>query len=271
VFCQRDLGAMVSRPFRPGHRPRAILVAYPLPVPDDLPRLLLDPSAPLPTTWPTGALGAFLLFLLPVGGGIPMGVLLARDAGVPAILTAALYLVSDVVLAFTAEPMLALLRLAGRRVAFLGRLGNRLARLTGQAGLRDDGARGPLGLVLVSFAISPTTGRAAAAAAGHGFLSGWSLAILGDMGYFVLLMGSTLWLSGVFGDDRVTIGVVLGATWLLPLFLRRLRRPRRPAATAPGAPPALRATPTTTALLPAAPATRRARVATRRRGKRLHR
>jgi len=255
---------MVSQPCRPAHRPRAILVAYPLPVPDDLPRLLLDPSAPLPTTWPTGALGAFLLFLLPVGGGIPMGVLLARDAGVPAIPTAALYLVSDVVLAFTAEPMLALLRLAGRRVAFLGRIGNRLARLTGQAGLRDDGARGPLGLVLVSFAISPTTGRAAAAAAGHGFLTGWSLAILGDMGYFALLMGSTLWLSGVFGDDRVTIGVVLGATWLLPLFLRRLRRPRRPAA-------ALLATPTTTALLPAAAPVTRARVATRRRGKRLHR
>src|SRR5437762_457233 len=70
----------------------------------------------------------------------------------------------------------------------------------------------------------PTTGRAAAAAAGHGFFSGWALAITGDMGYFALLMGSTLWLSTIFGDDRFTIGAVLVGTWVLPLLIRRLRR-----------------------------------------------
>jgi hypothetical protein len=39
------------------------------------------------------------------------------------------------------------------------------------------------------------TGRAAAKAAGHGFLPGWAIAITGDMIYFVVLMASTLWLQ----------------------------------------------------------------------------
>ncbi len=193
-------------------------------MPPDVMQALLDPTAPLPAGWPAGGLGAFLLFLVPVGGGIPLGVLMARDGGVTPIVTAALYLVSDVVLAFTTEPLVLFLRWLGQRVPALGRLGDRLGRLTGQAGLRDGGARGPLGLILVSFSVSPTTGRAAAAAAGHGFVPGWTFAILGDMAYFGLLMASTLWLSSVFGDERLTIGAALALTWLLPLFLRRLRR-----------------------------------------------
>jgi hypothetical protein len=200
--------------------------------PDDLLRLLWDPTAPLPTTWPAGGLGAFLLFLVPVGGGIPLGVLMARDGGVSPLITALLYLASDVVIAFFAEPWLAFLRWVGRRIPFLGRIGDRLSRLSGGAGLKDSGARGPLGLILVSFTTSPTMGRAATSAAGHGFFSGWSLAIIGDMLYFALLMASTLWISGLLGDERLTIGLVLVATWVLPTLLRRLhgRRAARVAA-----------------------------------------
>jgi hypothetical protein len=196
---------------------------------DDLLRLLWDPTAPLPATWPAGGLGAFLLFLVPVGGGIPLGVLMARDAGVSPVITALLYMASDVVIALFAEPWLAFLRWVGRRVPFVGRVGERLSRLSGGAGLKDGGARGPLGLVLVSFTTSPTMGRAATSAAGHGFFSGWALAITGDMLYFVLLMASTLWISGVLGDERVTVGAVLVLTWVLPTLLRRLhaRRSRR--------------------------------------------
>jgi hypothetical protein len=195
---------------------------------DDLLRLLWDPTAPLPTSWPAGGLGAFLLFLVPVGGGIPLGVLMARDAGVSPLITALLYLASDVVIACFAEPWLAFLRLVGRRISFLGRVGQRLSRLSGGAGLKDGGARGPLGLVLVSFTTSPTMGRAATSAAGHGFFTGWGLAITGDMLYFVLLMASTLWISGVLGDERITIGAVLVATWVLPALLRRVRLRRAP-------------------------------------------
>src|SRR5438105_1219917 len=211
-------------------------------LPDDFVRALFDPTAPLPASWPGGVLGIFLLFCLPVGGGIPFGVIMARDAGLSPLATAGLYFLSDLVLAVTTEPMLALLRWLGKRVEFLARIGNILGRLTGSAGLQEGGVRGPLGLILVSFSISPTTGRAATAVAGHGFFSGWTLAIIGDMLYFGLLMATTLWVSSIFGDDRLTIGAVLIGTWVLPLVIRRLRR-RRPSSarvTMATAPVALR-------------------------------
>jgi len=46
---------------------------------DEFWRALLDPSAPLPHGWPVGAMGAFLLFCVPIGGGTL--ILLARDSG----------------------------------------------------------------------------------------------------------------------------------------------------------------------------------------------
>ncbi len=194
--------------------------------PSELLRAAVDPTAPLPAGWPSGAAGAFLVFLFPVGAGIPLGVLMAARAGVPGVVIAFLYFVSDLVLAITAEPMLAGVRWLGRRVPPLQALGDKLARLTNVVGLQQEGIHGPLGLILVSFTISPTTGRAAAAAAGHGFFSGWTLAIIGDMAYFLLLMVSTLWLASVIGDDRITIGIALVATWLLPVLVRRLQRGR---------------------------------------------
>jgi hypothetical protein len=218
--------------------------------PSELLRAAVDPTAPLPAGWPSGAAGAFLVFLFPVGAGIPLGVLMGARAGVPAVIIALLYFVSDLVLAVTAEPMLAGVRWLGRRVPPLQALGDRLARLTNVVGLQQEGMHGPLGLILVSFTISPTTGRAAAAAAGHGFVPGWTLAIIGDMAYFLLLMASTLWLSSVIGDDRITIGIALVATWLLPFLVRRLQRGRlRPAPTAPT--PALTPAPASAPIAPA--------------------
>ena len=70
-------------------------------MPSDFLQPLIDPTAPLPAIWPTGAWGAFLLFLIPIGGGIPLGVLMARDAGVSPLVMALMYLVSDVFMAVT--------------------------------------------------------------------------------------------------------------------------------------------------------------------------
>jgi hypothetical protein len=187
-------------------------------------RAIFDPTAPLPTAWPVGALGVLLVFCTQIGAGIPLGVILARDAGLSPLVTASLYLISDIFLACTFEPMLLLLRWLAKRVDFVARLGNRLAKISGATGLSQGKVQGPLGLILFSFAVAPAPARAASEAAGHGFISGWTLAIIGDMIYFTLIMVSTLWVSSVFGDDRLAVGAVLVFAWLLPILLRRLRR-----------------------------------------------
>jgi hypothetical protein len=202
---------------------------------NELIRAQWDPTAPLPSFWPAGVAGVFLMFVMPLAAGIPFGVIMARDAGLSPLMTAGLYFVSDLVLAVTAEPMLAGLRWLARRVAFVGRMGNFFTRATGSVGLNEGKVRGPLGLILFSFSISPTSGRAAAAAAGHGFVAGWTLAIIGDMLFFGLLMATTLWVASVFGDSRQTIGAIVIGVWILPLVIRRLRRGS--ANTAPARPP----------------------------------
>jgi hypothetical protein len=137
-----------------------------------------------------------------------------------------MYLVSDVFMAVTHEPFFILLGWLAGAVPALGKVRDFLARSSGQAGLRDGGARGPLGLILFSFTVDPISGRGAAAAAGHGYIAGWTLAIIGDMIYFAVLMAATLWLSGMFGDERITVGVVLLSIWLLSWFIRRRQQQR---------------------------------------------
>jgi hypothetical protein len=186
---------------------------------------LLDGRGFFPESWQTGIPGVLLLFVVgPLGSGIPLGVIMARDLGLSPIVTVALYFVSDVIMALIIEPELAVFRWIGRRNGFAGGVGARLIALSRKVGLQGSGARGPLGLVLLSFTIEPITSRVAGRAAGHGFFVGWSLAIAGDLAYFGLIMASTLWVRSVFGDDRLTIGVVLIGMWVLPMLLRRLRR-----------------------------------------------
>jgi hypothetical protein len=187
---------------------------------------LSNQLASLAAGWPTGTFGAFLLFLLPVGGGIPAGVLMARAGDVTPLVTVLLYFASDVVTAFIYEPLILGAHWLGRRVAFVARLGKELEQLSNKVGLHGGGARGPLSLILVSFAIGMTACRAAAASVGHGFLPGWALAIAGDMLYFLLLMASTLWLTGFIGDDRVTLGIGLLLVWMIPFIAKRQLTPK---------------------------------------------
>lgn len=127
---------------------------------DDFWRAVLDPSAPLPHAWPVGALGVFLLFCVPIGGGIPAGVLMTRNAGVPPPAIAVLYFFSDIVLAFTFEPILRIVTWLGRWLPPLARVGSWIRSLAHRAGGAQTGARGPLGLILVAFGVDPMTGRA---------------------------------------------------------------------------------------------------------------
>ena len=67
------------------------------------------------------------------------------------------------------------------------------------------------------------TGRAAALAAGHGFLMGWAFAIAGDMLYYAVIAVSTLRLSRYFRDPDTAEWVVLGAMIAVPLIIRFFR------------------------------------------------
>lgn len=169
-------------------------------------------------------LPVLLLFLLPVGGGIPAGVLLAQSKGLHWPLTAGLYLVSDVLLALAFEPVLRLFVALGRRVPFLARFGaamrEAMARSTAHVG--GPGA-GPVSLVMIAFGVDPMTGRSAALAAGHGFLAGWAFAIAGDMLYYAVIALTTLRLNTVIRNPNTTMWIVLGAMLVLPVLVRRIR------------------------------------------------
>lgn len=171
----------------------------------------------------TGAWGVLMLFLIPVGGGIPAGVLLARSRGIGWPIMMALYFISDVILACAFEPILRLLIVAGRRVAFLGRVTAAMREVMRRTASQYGSAGGPLTLIMIAFGVDPMTGRAAAAAAGHGFVSGWLIAIAGDMLYFLVLMVSTLWLNSILGDGAWTMGIMLVLMLVLPSLIRRWR------------------------------------------------
>jgi hypothetical protein len=169
-------------------------------------------------------LGVFLLFIDPIGAGIPAGVLLAKHRGIGWFAVSFLYFLSDCLMACVFEP---LMRMAGRWAAGKPKLAKfaeayraQLQKTAEQYGK----ATGPVALTLVAFGVDPMTARTAAAAAGYGFVSGWAFAILGDMFYFWLVAYSTLklnkWLGG---DPSGTIALMLLAMMFLPSLVKKLR------------------------------------------------
>ncbi|WP_243303793.1 hypothetical protein [Geothrix oryzisoli] len=165
-----------------------------------------------------------LLFLLPVGGGIPAGVLLARSKGLAWPTTAGLYFASDVLLALAFEPILRLLVLLAGKVPFLARFGAALKEAMTRSAAHVGGTgAGPIALVLIAFGVDPMTGRASALAAGHGFLAGWGFAIAGDMLYYAVIAITTLRLNAYIRDPNTTMWIVLGAMIIVPVLVRYLR------------------------------------------------
>jgi len=165
-----------------------------------------------------------MLFLLPVGGGIPAGVLLARTKGLGWPLTTGLYFISDVILALAFEPVLRLFVAWGRRVPWLARLILAMKESTARSVSHFGGTgAGPFTLILIAFGVDPMTGRATALGAGHGFVTGWALAITGDMLYFGVIALTTLGLNRYLHNPNVTVLVVLGAMIVVPSLIRRGR------------------------------------------------
>jgi len=169
-------------------------------------------------------LAVFMLFLFPVGGGIPAGVLLARTNGLAWPVTAGLYFVSDVVLAFAFEPVLRLLVVLGRKVPVLARFGAAMRiAMARNAAYVSGKSTGPLTLVMISFGVDPMTGRATALTAGRGIVAGWAFAIAGDMLYYAVVALTTLRLNAYVSNPSLTILAVLGAMMLAPLIARYCR------------------------------------------------
>lgn len=169
------------------------------------------------------------LFIIPVGGGIPAGVMLAHAKGLAWPITTLLYLVSDVALALAFEPILRLLTMVCGKIPFLARLGKILKTATARSVTHFSGTgAGPIALVMIAFGVDPMTGRASALAAGHGFLAGWTFAIAGDMLYFAVIALATLRLNAYFRDPNTTMLIVLGAMLVVPMLVRRVRSARLP-------------------------------------------
>jgi len=180
------------------------------------------------TAWTRSAWGVLSLYLIPVGGGIPAGVLLAKRHGIGWPASSVLYFVSDVILALIFEPLLKGVIALGRRMPRLGRVTEAFRASMRRTGEKYGTAAGPVALILIAFGIDPMTGRSAAAAAGHGFVSGWTLAIAGDMLYFWVIMISTLSLNSILGDGTWTTMIIMAAMLLVPMAVKRLKSPPSP-------------------------------------------
>ncbi|MBW4055705.1 MAG: hypothetical protein HIU83_09920 [Proteobacteria bacterium] len=170
-------------------------------------------------------LAVLKLFIIPVGGGIPAGVLLAHGKGLAWPVTTGLYLVSDLVLAVVFEPVLRLISVLCGKVPFLTRFSAALKMVMARSAESFSGTgAGPFSLVMIAFGVDPMTGRATALAAGHGFLAGWAFAIAGDMLYFAVIALTTLRLNSYVQDPNTTMLVVLGAMFVVPMLVRYVRR-----------------------------------------------
>ncbi len=169
-------------------------------------------------------LAVLMLFLIPVGGGIPAGVLLAKQYAIGWPVTAVLYFVSDVILALAFEPVLRLLVELGKKVEFVARVAASMtAMMHKTAALYGGVGAGPFTLIMIAFGVDPMTGRAAALAAGHGFVAGWAIAITGDMMYYGVIAFTTLKLNGYFKDPNTTMLIVLGGMIIVPILVRRAK------------------------------------------------
>jgi hypothetical protein len=174
----------------------------------------------------------FLLFLIPVGGGIPAGLVLAQSRGIPWLVTMILYFFSDIVQAMVFECVVVAFAFGAKHSPGLARFITALKLSTQKTISRFGLTPGPFTLVMIAFGVDPMTGRTAALAAGHGFVTGWMLAIAGDMIFFTVIMVSTLALNSVLGDGTWTAVIITIAMLAVPALIRRVRDRSRSVDTA---------------------------------------
>jgi len=163
------------------------------------------------------------VFLIPFGGGIPAGVILAKNHKLAWYVTSLLYFTSDVILACVFEPLMLLFIHFTKDSQFTKRFLAEYKKSLERTGFNYGLNPSWFSLVIISFGVDPMTGRAAARAAGHGFITGWLIAIAGDMIFFGLLMASTLWLNNFLGDGTTAAIIVMIAMFIIPSIIRKIR------------------------------------------------
>lgn len=168
-------------------------------------------------------LDVLIIFLIPFGGGIPAGVMLAQKYGMHWSWMLILYFISDIILACAFEPLLMLVIHLGKNKPFFIRF-TEIMKLSIQKMIALYGqSTGFIPLVLIAFGVDPMTGRTVAVAAGHGFIYGWFIAITGDMMYFSVLMVSTLWLNNLIGDGTITMIIMLALMMIMPNLIKKIK------------------------------------------------
>ncbi len=166
----------------------------------------------------------FLFFLIPVGGGIPAGVLLSEKREIGWAAMTLIYLLSDIVLAVVFEIILIHIVRFGTKSPFLTKMRQSYATTT-QKMIAGYGARpGAFALVMIAFGVDPMAGRTAALAMGHNFYTGWLIAITGDMLFFGVLAVSTICLNNLLGDGTWTAIIVMTCMIVIPMLIRKIRK-----------------------------------------------
>jgi uncharacterized membrane protein len=179
--------------------------------------------SPETTKFFSDAYEVFLLFMVPIGGGIPAGVVVGDSRGLSWPTMCVLYFFSDVILACLFDPAMRFFLKLGRKNPAVGNA-KEIFKKSVQLSTAQYGPKpGPFVLVLIAFGVDPMTGRAATHMAGHGFLSGWAIAITGDMFFFLVVMASTLWLNNILGDGTWTAIIVTLFILFFPLVFKKIK------------------------------------------------
>lgn len=163
----------------------------------------------------------FVLFTVPIGGGIPAGVVLANSRGIGWLAMSALYFCSDLLLAFVFEPMMMVVLWLARHIPILANTLKISREITAKTIARYGTKPGPVVLIMIAFGVDPMTGRAAALSQGHSFLTGWAIAIAGDMLFFWVVMASTLFLNNILGDGTWAAVIIMVLMIAIPALYRK--------------------------------------------------
>jgi hypothetical protein len=182
------------------------------------------PSPLMPPGFLDEAWKILLLYLSPVGSGIPAGVVYAQSRGITWPAMAIVYLFSDVIFAFFFEPLMMLFIRKSKTNPKLARVREALAMSTNQMFGHLAIRPGPLTIVLITFGSVPAIGRPISYLAGHGFFAGWTLTIIGDMLYFFMIMASTIWLNGILGNGTLTAVIITVLAMVFPSAVKAVKR-----------------------------------------------